>query len=49
MIAGSNSILGDITEIETEDIDITNKNTTFSVRADLNPPNESFSHRHFKC
>ena len=39
-IAGSDNILADVTEIETEAIDITDKNATFTVRADLNPPNE---------
>ena len=38
-IAGSDNILADVTEIETEAIDITDKNATFTVRADLNPPN----------
>ena len=38
-IAGSDNILRDITEIETEAIDISDKNTTFTVRADLSPPN----------
>lgn len=37
-IAGSDSILEDTIDIETEAIDITNKDTTFTVRADLNPP-----------
>lgn len=38
-IAGSDNILSDITEIETEPIDITDKNTTFTISVDLNPPN----------
>ena len=37
-IAGTDTILANISEIETDAINITDKNTTFTVRVDLNSP-----------